>query len=156
MDAIRQYLLTVISAAVFCGVLEAIPVKKSGGETLRKLACGVFLAATVVAPLTKLHLSDWISDETAWRQDGMAVTAEAVEAAEAQRNSIIKSSAEAYILDKAAALEVSLTAEVTIGADGTPEEVTLSGRASPYAKQVLSNTISADLAIAKEHQQWIG
>ena len=156
MDGIRQYLLTVITAAVLCGILEAIPAQKGSGNAVRKLICGLFLTVTVAAPLTRLDFTQWIPEEALWNQDGSDMAAAGAEAAAIERNAIIKSAAETYILDKAAALEVSLTAEVTVSEDGTPESVILSGVLSPYARQVLSNTIASDLAIAKERQKWIG
>lgn len=156
MEQIRQYLLTIICASVFCGILEAIPTQKGGSEALRKLICGLFLTATVASPLARIDLSQWVPGEISWSTEAQALAQEGAATAQAERNARIISSAEAYILDKADALEVSLHVEVMVSEEGVPEAVTLSGHCSPYARQMLMTAIASDLGIPKEHQRWIG
>ena len=71
---------------------------------------------------------------------------------------IIKEETEAYILDKAASLGVTLSVEVMVEDGNVPRlsGVQLSGQVSPYARQQLSTWISNDLGISKENQKWIG
>ena len=68
----------------------------------------------------------------------------------------IKSRTQAYILDKAMALELQLQVEVVLSEDEipVPEEVRLAGKASPYAKARLQQIIKEDLGIDKEHLIW--
>lgn len=156
MEQIRQYLLTIICAAVFCGILEAIPSSKAGSEAMRKLLCGLFLTATVTAPLLRMDPSDWIVPESSIQSEAEGFAQAGFAAAEEARNARIIEAAEAYILDKAAAMEVSLNAQVQVTEDGVPEAVTLHGSCSPYARQMLMAAIASDLGIPKENQRWIG
>ena len=68
----------------------------------------------------------------------------------------IKAQTEAYILDKAAALEVTLLVEVEMSDEPIPVPcgVRLAGDVSPHAKNKLSGIITEDLGIEKERQQW--
>lgn len=70
---------------------------------------------------------------------------------------IIKVEAEAYILDKAAAMNVSLEVSVTVEGDPpVPAAAQLSGEVSPYAKQQLEKILWEDLGISKEYLEWTG
>jgi hypothetical protein len=68
----------------------------------------------------------------------------------------IKARSEAYILDKAAELALSVEVEVTLSNDEIPLPVSVrvSGKASNYAKSRLQAIITQDLGINKEHQVW--
>jgi len=80
------------------------------------------------------------------------------EAAQKEYSDIIKKRTAAYILDKAKSLGAELMVEVTLN-DAIPPvpcAVRLSGSITPYAKKVLSETISRDLGIKTEEQTWNG
>ena len=68
----------------------------------------------------------------------------------------ISQQTKAYILDKAQALEASLTVEVILDDAGipTPCGVRISGKVSPYAKGVLSDYMEKELGIPREEQRW--
>ncbi len=69
---------------------------------------------------------------------------------------IIKSRCEAYILDKAAGMDLSLTVEVGVSADEmpVPKTVRISGNISPYKKSKLKSILVNDLGIEEEDQTW--
>lgn len=156
MDSIRQYLLTVIAAACVCAVITHLfPVKGSAG-TLVKFLCSVFMLVSVISPVKQLRF-DGIEDFVS----AISVTAsDAVVAGETMSqeslSAIIKEQAEAYICDKAVAMNLELEVVVTLsdGSPPTPDTVTLTGKASPYAKSRLSNVIAEDLGISREYQIW--
>lgn len=158
MDGIRQYLLSVTAAAIFCGIVKGFADEKSVAGAMIRLGTGLLMAVTVLSPFVKLQLGDlpvlsgtfWNEAESA-AQDGEAM-------AEDCATGIIKAQVEAYILDKAASYETELTVDVIIseGDSLLPEKVILSGAVSPYAKVRLQQIISQDLGIAKENQVWTG
>ena len=157
MDAIRQYLLSVIAAAIICSVIISFTDKKSGSGTMIRMLCGLFLSVTMIYPLVDVKLDDissyFYSIEVASDDvvtDGKIAANEAV-------SSIIKEQTEAYILDKASSLGLSLTVSVCVEGDDIPlpVSVTLQGNASAYLKQKLCAFIQDDLAIPKEQQKWI-
>ena len=157
MDAIRGYILSVTAAAVLCAMICAVGGEKGHGVTLRKVLCGVFLAITVVAPLSRIRLPDSGEISDFFFADGeAAVTSGRVQAQNELREGI-KSRAEAYILDKAERLSLSLTVQVELTEDPMPVPcaVRLTGAASPYAKAALSAFLEEEFGIAKENQKWI-
>lgn len=157
MERLREYVISVTAAAIICGIVTGLSQKDSTQKML-KLVCGLFLAVTVVRPITRIDL-------TALTDVSLISFSEAEEAAAMGENlsrnalaELIKEETEAYILDKAAERNVSLEAEVTVSGDSppVPVSVTLSGAVSPYARQQLEQLITEDLGIAKENQRWTG
>lgn len=157
MDSIRAYLLSVIAAALICGIINRILDGKGANGAVSKLMTGLFMAFTLISPVLELRF-DTISDFTAaYASDADAAAAAGVSVTKIALKDIIKSRTEAYILDKAAAMNVSLSVEVTLSDDEIPSPISvrLSGSVAPYAKIRLQSILEDDLGIDKEHQTWI-
>ena len=156
MEDIRQYLLTVIAAAIICAVVNTIMENKGTLTAISKMLTGLFLAITVLSPLVSVHLSDF----SGYIQGLDAAANEAVsrgeEMAQNATAAIIIEKTEAYILDKAASLELDIEVEVRLSSTNplTPETVYLKGSISPYAKEQLRQYISNDLGIPGENLIW--
>ncbi len=155
---LQKYIFSVAAAGIVCGVITTLAGSKSAAGSLIKMLAGIFLAVTVVRPAVNLDLGnveDYLS--------GIMITGEDIAASgkmssQESAAAIIKERLEAYILDKAAELNASLSVEVTVGTGEVPapEEIILTGRISPDGKRRLSRIITDDLGIAKENQMWIG
>lgn len=157
MEALRQYVLSVVAAAFLCGILLSLLPKGSIRE-LVKLGCGFLLAITVLGPISRLDVSS-MTDMGIWfSEDAEEASSLGEHYSQKQLRSIIKAETEAYILDKAAELGADVTAEVTLSADAVPVPVgvQISGQASPYARNLLRSILEDDLGITKENQLWIG
>ena len=106
---------------------------------LLKLMGGLFLTFTMISPVVNLDFSNiWdFLEECTLKGENAAAWGEAM--AEEEYRTIIRERTEAYILDKADALGVTLSVEVTLSDDDVlvPEEAALRGKVSPYAKQQL-------------------
>ncbi len=156
MDALGPYLLRVTAAAILCAILKSLLGKEGTPAAMGKLLCGVFLAVTVLHPLTALRMGSLqvFSQDIAW-EASQAVAQGESDAAQALRAGI-KQRVEAYILDKAASLGAELTVEVTLTKDAPPAiaQARLAGKISPYAKAQLSDILTRELGIPKEAQQW--
>lgn len=156
IDTLRGYLFGVLSAALLCALVTRLMGEKGTLATLTKLIAGLFLAFTVVRPLAEIDLSG-LTDWTLQYEDEAA---RAVAAGESQtRNALaglITERTQAYILDKAQALNTVLEVEVKLSDDDipVPVKVRLSGKVSPYAKGRLQSIITEDLGIEKENQIW--
>ncbi len=153
----RQYIVSVVAAALVCGILTGF-MKDCGVKRLLKLLCGTFLTFTVISPIVKFtvpELPDFglvFEEAEKAAQQGKIITEDSL-------MDIISAQSEAYILDKAKAMEVFLTAEVaTSFVDGlpVPESVVLEGEVSPEQRRQLSQIISDELGIPKENQVWTG
>ena len=121
-----------------------------------KLICGLFLAYTVLSPISRVDFSNLPDFSLGCMDDAKDAAAMGENLARDSMADIIKEETEAYILDKAADLHANLHVEVTVGEDNLPTAVTLSGEASPYARRQIQAIIANDLGISKENQKWIG
>lgn len=157
MEALRQYIISVTTAAMIGGIITGLFQNGTAKEVV-KLICGVFLAFTVMRPVAGLDFEELLEVDLLYSQDAEEAAALGENLARESMADIIKAETEAYILDKAAALNADLTAEVTVNNDDPPIPVSvrLSGEVSPYARQQLQSMIQEDLGISKENQLWTG
>ncbi len=155
MEWLRQYVISVTTAAIVCGIVTSL-LKSSSVKEVVKLICGVFLAYTVLAPITGMDFSDLAAFYPSYSQDAGEASALGEDLARETKADIIKRETEAYILDKAKELKLELTVDVSLDENQIPVSVRLSGEASPYARTKLQQIIANDLEIAKENQQWTG
>ena len=156
MDQIRQYLISVTVAAIICSILAAFTEKKSTHNSLIRLLCGLFLSVTIISPWMDFTVNDITGYLDDIKLDASGVVTNGMEEANASRDAIIKGQTEAYILDKASAMQLDITVEVSLSDSDPPipNAVLLTGAASPYAKQSLKRIITNDLGIPEENQRW--
>lgn len=156
MEDIRQYLLSVIAAAIIAGLAVAIIGNRGALAAIVKLLAGLFVVMTVISPWTKLQLNDLSGYFSEMNLEGDRIAADAQRMVISARATIIKDRLEAYILDKAGSLkmDVSVDVKLTESDPPTPRFVTIEGLASPYAKQRLKQFISDELGIPEEQQSW--
>lgn len=155
MEALREYLLSVTTAAIVCALLRRLLAGKGSAETMGKILAGIFMALTVLSPLTQLRLPPL--SELPFSADAQQAVQAGEESARKALAERISAGAEAYILEKAAAMQATLTVRVELSGDPipVPQRVYLQGNIAPYAKQKLQSMILQDLGINKENQVWI-
>lgn len=152
-----QYVISVIAAALICGVVLGF-LQSGTTKELVKLICGLFLAFAILQPLLGFELSDLTAVMETYGDEARKLTKEGQELAAESKAAIITAETEAYIQDKAASLHASIEAHVTLSEDEplVPVSANIRGSISPYARSVLSAYLEEELGIAKENQQWIG
>ena len=154
MEFISEYLRNILVAALICSILLPWADRNKSTGHILKLLCGVFLAITMIQPLTKFKNLQWVS---VLAPSDVAKTVEAGTAyGKEEMGKIISDQSCAYILDKAESLGLDIQVEVLLSSDfpPVPESVIISGSGSPYNKQVLTKMISDDLAIPEDKQIW--
>lgn len=156
MEALREYVLSVVSAAILCGMVCSIAGKKGSTGAILKLITGLILTFTVIHPIAQVKLEELTLFTSDLALEAEAASAMGEEIYEESLAAIIKAETESYILDKAQSLNAVLTVDVRLNAQSVPEEVTVTGQVSPYAKQKLQSIIEAELGVPKERQIWIG
>lgn len=156
MDSVKEYLLSVTAAALLCSVLLGITGSGGTQGKLLRLICGCFVALAVISPLRTGVLQGLFPDLNLCRQEAEQLVAEAEEEAAAQRKAIIKQQAEAYIGNKAAAMNCALSVSVTLATQPpyAPVAVELRGEISPSAKRELSQWLQDNFGLAGEEQVW--
>lgn len=157
MASIREYVIHLIAAALVCAVVFRFARGSGAVRSMIRLLCGIFLAYSIVQPVRQLNLQGIDDFVAGFRKEAQwAVQRGKNTSAEAWAESISQGT-EAYILEKAKAMNADLVVEVELSDDElpVPVAVSLTGRIAPYAKSVLSDKISQDLNIPKENQTWI-
>ena len=140
------------------GIVQTIAGKKGTHAALLQLIGGLFLTFTVIAPIADVELEEILDDPWDFAVQGSAIAEEGQQYAQDQLHGIIKNRCEAYILDKALALQAQLQVEVMLSQDEipVPASVRLQGSISPYARNALQQWLQDDIGIPKERQIWIG
>ena len=155
MELIRNWILGLVGAAVFCAIATELT-PKGPVKSVVRCVCGVVMAAALLAPLVELDFPDYALNLARYRASAAAVTAEAEKISDTLNRRVIEETLEAYILDKAQTMGAALTgADVTVrwSTEGVwyPVAVELGGRENG----ALSDWIAAELGIPREEQRWL-
>lgn len=157
MNDAGKYILSVGVAAMLAGILNGLTDEKSSLGAMTRMVCGLFLAFTVISPFHDLNMTYITSFAQSFDEAAAASVSYGESIADQAVRDIIKQETEAYILDKAGLYQLKLDVEVELGdCEPVPASVRITGPASPYARTQLQKTITDELGIPKERQQWIG
>ncbi len=156
MEPIAEYLLSVTGAAIICAVVLRLLDGKGSSASVARMLTGIFMALTVIGPVTQVRLSDALELLPDLSADAQAAAREGEVSAKKALADNISAQVEAYILDKAAQLGVALAVDVELSRDAipVPVRVWLRGNVSPYAKARLQTILCEELGIEKENQIW--
>lgn len=156
MEDVRQYLLSVISAAIICAIAIRISAQKGMITSMVKLLAGLIMSITVISPLVKLRIDDISDYFGALEMEAGSYIDEGQESAAIERSAIITERIESYILDKATSLGMSIEVNVVLSDvdNQTPSYIYLCGEVSPYDKKQMQQFIENDLGIPEENQLW--
>lgn len=157
MNKLSEYILRILISAILVSLIKNLVGQKTTCGKLITMLGGIFITVNMISPLLKIEfhqVSDYINNISI---DADAVVAEGEDMALSSLADIIKSKTEAYILDKAAFLELNLEVEVTLNNANPPIpcSVELRGSASPHAKKQLREYIADELGISEDNQTWI-
>ncbi len=157
MDALKQYIFSIIVAATVCAIIMQFIGKKGANGALIKALCGMVMMVVLLSPVQGLSFSALPDGLHQIRTDAQFYAAEGRQKSFESIAAFIKRNTEAYILNKASAMHLDLQVEVTLQEDDipVPSGVTITGNVSPYARAQLQTIISEDLGISKEDQTWI-
>lgn len=157
IEGIREYVIHLTASALVCAVVIRLTRRNGAVGAVVKLLCGVFLAYSIVKPVHQLKLPGLDDLTAALRQDAQQAVHWGEDLSLDAWTESISQGTEAYILEKAKAVNVDLVVEVELSEDEIPipAAVSLTGKVAPYAKSVLSDMIAQDLNIPKEKQTWI-
>lgn len=155
MDSLRQYVVSVVCAALIFSLLSGLTSKGHTKDLVRFL-CGLFLTITVIQPISRLDINSLIEFSVPYTMEAeeAALTGEIM--AGNTVTDIIKAESEAYILDKAKQLHAELEINVTLSDEQIPVSAEINGQISPYAREKMETILETDLGITKENQIWTG
>lgn len=155
MDDLRQYIFSVIAAAVVCSVMVHIRSGTGQQNGLIRLLCGLFLSLTVIRPIADIRIEELSEYSLNYRNEALEAVSAGEDFARESLDQIIKRETEAYILDKAASYGADISVEIVLDPDLVPAEAYIQGTISPYARSQMQKILSEDIGIAKEYQIWI-
>ena len=153
---INQYILHMTVAAIFAVVtLHLIP--KGPIREFGSFIGMLLVVLAVISPIAKLELHG-IEDVFRSMESQVVNTNTSVERSNRDLlGQLIKEQCETYILDKAAAMKLELSVEVTLDASATyptPSSVRLTGVYSEESRRELGEFIEDKLGIAFADQEW--
>ena len=157
MTDFRGYLIRLTAAAILGAMLRRLAPSGGAGRAVR-LGAGLLVLVTAFAPIASL---DPVAATQDFVRHGYAdpLTTESFgKTVNELMSTLITEQAEAYILDKAQELGLTLTAEVTARVEDTypvPDSVKLSGSPTAAQKAALTEIIAAELKIPEERQEWL-
>lgn len=156
MEDLLQYFLSLTAAAVLCGIINGMMPGNGAAQKLIKLLSGLLLTLTALQPVSRLDLPQFLKEWNFELSQGEYAAEDGEIIARDAMAKIIKDNCEAYILDKAAELGLSITVQMSLNRDDIPKPVSVEiiGTVSPYGKLKLQQIIANDLGIPKEAQTW--
>ncbi len=152
----KNYLFSVIAAAILISLFSALPQKKGISKMVR-LCCALFLFIVLLKPFVHLeweHPERWFSEY----QPEEDVISQAVADREKETAVLITRQTEEYILDKAEELGFSPEVAIDLAALSEhyqyPYRVTVRGQWTQGQREALSQYIAQTLGIPEERQIW--
>ena len=151
MEAIREYAAGIAAAAMICAIALSFT---DSMKPLMKLICGLVLTFAVVRPVLAFSAPDAFCFDYGLQAREAAQSGRRL-ADQALREIIIEKT-EAYILDKASRLGLSIQVRVDLSREDppAPERITITGPVSPYYRKQLTWFLREQLGIREEDLQW--
>ena len=154
MDSWKQYIFSIIVTACICGVLTQI-LSESKCKSAMQLVCGTVLAIIILQPLSRVRVDALIPDSFGAENTVDRYIRAGERTAEIARAEYIKTACEAYILNRARALDENLQIQISLNKDLLPELAEIKGAYGPAEQTELQNILTTEFGIPKENQIWI-
>lgn len=156
MEAIRQYAVSVLCAALVVGLLLGLT-EKSAFHKQIKLVSSIFFLCVFLKPLLSIGLPEYALTGSGIFRQGEQASERGEEIYIQSLYEIIRRECEAYILKEAEALgaELEVLVELDSGNPPKPCSVTLRGSFDGAQEERLSRLLADEFGIPKEHQTWI-
>ena len=156
MYGFKQYLLSLLSAAIICAILNKFSFKAESINSLIRLMSTVFLLITAFSPFVNIGTVSWLEFPVNIQDDAKSIISDVQVSVTDERIKYISDKVGAYIVDRAATYGASVMVRVNITdrEKMLPDTVIISGNISPYGKNALKNMIETELGIPEEKQIW--
>ena len=156
MDWVKEYILNIFAVGMITAICITLVQKNTSAGMIIKMLGGSFFVITLISPLVKIRFDDLGVLCEQISAEGDLLAQEGNDSTQEALSTVIKEDLEAYILDKAD--ELGLTLRITVQMDQhnavMPQTVKLQGAASPYQKRLLSAFMEEELGITEAQQEW--
>ena len=158
MDFASDWVRGIAGAALICAAATALTPKGKVKNVL-KLICGIVLIIAMINPIVEQDFPTMSLDISNYRKQADEIIGSTEEKQNNLSRSIIEHELEAYILDKAQSSDTELTSVEVSAKWGDescwyPYEVKLVANIPQMEKNLISNSIEAELGVPKERQYW--
>lgn len=157
MTDFRGYLIALTAAAILGALVRRLAPAGGAGRAAR-LGAGLLVLITAFGPIASLDTVSAAQDLVRRGYGDPLSSVEFSKNVNELMTALITEQTEAYILDKAQELDLSLTVEVTAKITDmypVPFSVKLIGSPTEKQKQALTGIIAAELKIPEERQEWL-
>lgn len=155
MEAWKGYILDILVASITASIfLQILP--DSSKKELLHLLCGILLTVVILMPLSDIRLNDFLDLTQYMPESADYLLEHGTETAEEAKRQYITDRCEAYILDKAKALDAEILPFVQVDETFLPVYAEIQGELEPQVQKKLEQMLMLDLGITKENQRWIG
>ena len=157
MDSIRQYVISIISAAIICGIIKGM-IGNGLSQGIIKILCGSFLAFTFIKPIGVFSFESINASMSLAIDEGNRLVTDGQNASRVAIQNEIADRISKSVAQKAKNVGAEITVEVIYSEDSIPVPIALEivGEISPYAKVQLSHYILSEYGIGEEDIHWIG
>ena len=151
MVTLRQYVFSVICAAILCGMVQLL-----FHGAVMKLVTGLIVTLVAISPIMKGELQLDLYWE-AFAVSSQWAIQEGEKAALQEMSEHIKTQTQSYIMSRAEELDANISVEVELNGNTPPEPeaVTVQGIVAPYTKRQLTQYMEKELGIDEDQQRWI-
>lgn len=152
MEAVREWLTTVVTVTMLLSVAQTIIPEGRIGKIF-SFSSGLVLMLVLIQPVLEIDMDHMVFRSEAYGEQIRVCREKLEQNARAEWETIIEQETAAYILDKADALELEISAEVRAetGADGLP---VLTAELAGEPSEVLAEYLAEELGIPRERQVW--
>lgn len=153
----KTYLIRLTAAAILAALVRRLAASGGAGRAAR-LGAGLLVLLTAFGPLASINTAEAAEHLAIRGYSDPLSTEDFAASVNTLLTKLITEEAEAYILDKAQALSLSITAEVTAKILDTypvPWSVTIRGSPTPTERMALAGYIAQELGIPEERQEWL-
>lgn len=121
---LKEMLLPLISASILCSIAIALAPGGRCRDVVR-LTAALVLAMAFLRPVIQVGLDGWWISPDQIQQEAEEMAQNGESAGRNLQRKLIEDAISSYIVQQAETMGLTLTAEVTIGEDNTPQRVTL-------------------------------
>lgn len=156
MEGIRQYILSIVLAAVVVGILSCFFRKGSVFAAPFTLIAGVYLVLVVTQPLFGFRMTYFDQEPMDVYKEAEGLIENSIQMSRTQMKGIIKDQVITYIQNKASSMGLVLQIEVTLTEDDLPVpwSIHLWGAVSPRERELMEQYILDNFAITGERVFW--
>ena len=152
--AVRTWLTAVAAVSLLLSVVQYITPKGTLRDTASFIG-GLLLLLVLLQPVRKAALPDDVHMGLAeYEKQVETYRTKLEEERKKELGTLIESETEAYILDKAADMGLTLRVQVTVEPDGSGVPVPVSVELTGPRSEVLSRWLETELGVPAERQVW--